>query len=86
MLRRASVLFGEVLNLLEAGDDPLLARRPAARLLDLRLDAQLGKEGRLVAALHELYRVQARLRPDFLDELRRNGRGAEIPETPATDA
>ena len=33
-------------------------------------DAQLGKEGRLVAALQELYRVQARLRPDFLDELR----------------
>ncbi|MFO1073482.1 MAG: protein-tyrosine-phosphatase [Geminicoccaceae bacterium] len=58
---------------------------PNSRMIGFA-DAQLGKEGRLVAALHELYRVQARLRPDFLDELRRNGRGAEIPETPATDA
>ena len=41
MLRRAAVLLDETLNFLEAGDDPLLARRPARFLLRLDLDAKL---------------------------------------------
>ena len=39
MLRGAAVLRDETLNLLEAGDDPLLAGRPARLLLRLGLDA-----------------------------------------------
>lgn len=42
-------------------------------------DELLGRDGRLVAALREHYRLQAPELPDFLDELRRAGRNAEIP-------
>lgn len=42
-------------------------------------DELLGREGRLVEALQAHYRLQAPVHPDFLEELRRNGRGAEIP-------
>ena len=41
VLRRAAVLRDEPLNLLEAGDDPLLAGRPARLILRLDLDAKL---------------------------------------------
>ena len=44
MLRRAAVLLDEALDLLEAGDDALLARRPARFLLRLGLDAKLGEK------------------------------------------
>ena len=51
---------------------------PNSRMIGFA-DAQLGKAGRLGAALRDLHRLQAKLRPDFLAELRRLGRGAEIP-------
>ena len=40
VLRSAAVLFDKTLNLLEAGDDALLARRAADLLLRLDLDAK----------------------------------------------
>jgi hypothetical protein len=40
MLRGAAVLLDETLNLLEPGDDPLLAGRPARVLLRLDLDTE----------------------------------------------
>jgi hypothetical protein len=43
-------------------------------------DELLGRGGRLVEALQAHYRLQAPAHPDFLEELRRNGRGAEIPD------
>lgn len=44
MLRRVAVLFDETLNLLEAGDDALFARRPACLFVRLDLDAKLFEE------------------------------------------
>jgi hypothetical protein len=41
VLRRAAMLFDKPLDLLEAGDDALLARRAARRPLRLGLDAKL---------------------------------------------
>ena len=41
VLRSAAVLLDETLNLLEAGDDPLFARRPACASVCLDLDAKL---------------------------------------------
>jgi predicted protein tyrosine phosphatase len=43
-------------------------------------DEILGREGRLAAALRDHYRLQAPALPEFMEELRRNGRGAEIPD------
>ena len=42
-------------------------------------DGILGRGGRLSAALGERYSIQAPRRPDFIEEARRNGRGAEVP-------
>jgi predicted protein tyrosine phosphatase len=42
-------------------------------------DDLLQRDGRLTAALREHYRVQAPAFPDFMAELRRNGRDAEVP-------
>ncbi len=45
MLRGAAVLFDEALNLLEAGDHPLLARGPRSDRLSVdRFDAELFQE------------------------------------------
>src|SRR5579883_1993458 len=44
VLWSAAMLFDEPLYLLETGDDPLLARRPARLLLRLGLDAKLGEK------------------------------------------
>ena len=43
-------------------------------------DEILGRDGRLVAALQDHYRLQAVALPTFVAELRRVGRGAEIPD------
>ena len=43
-------------------------------------DDILGRGAGLSAALCEHYRIQAPKRPEFIEELRRNGRGAEVPE------
>ena len=43
-------------------------------------DEILGRGGRLNAALRDHYRLQKPVRPEFMEELRRNGRGAEIPD------
>jgi predicted protein tyrosine phosphatase len=43
-------------------------------------DELLGRGGRLVAALRDHYRLQAVARPDFMEELRRVGRGSEVPD------
>lgn len=42
-------------------------------------DELLGRGGRMVAALQDHYRAQAKVLPDFLEELRRSGRASEIP-------
>jgi predicted protein tyrosine phosphatase len=42
-------------------------------------DEILGRGGRFSAALREHYRLQAPARPEFMEELRRAGRGAEVP-------
>ena len=52
---------------------------PNSRMVDFADDI-LGRGGRLNAALREHYRIQAPRRPEFVEELRRNGRGAEVPE------
>jgi predicted protein tyrosine phosphatase len=51
---------------------------PNSRLIGFA-DAILGRKGRLCAALREHYRVQVQARPELADELRRSGRGAEVP-------
>ena len=43
-------------------------------------DDLLGRGGRLSAALREHYKWQKPRRPEFMEELKRNGRGAEVPE------
>lgn len=45
-------------------------------------DELLGRGGRLNQALRDHYRQQAPAYPDFVEELRRVGRDAEIPEQP----
>ena len=52
---------------------------PNSRMVDFADDI-LGRGGRLSAALRDHYRYQAPRRPEFVEELRRNGRGAEVPE------
>ncbi|MFL5334787.1 MAG: tyrosine phosphatase family protein [Geminicoccaceae bacterium] len=52
---------------------------PNSRMVDFADDV-LGRGGRLSAALRDHYRYQAPRRPEFVEELRRNGRGAEVPE------
>jgi predicted protein tyrosine phosphatase len=52
---------------------------PNSRMVGFADDV-LGRGGRLSAALGEHYRLQAPARPEFMAELRRNGRGAEVPE------
>ena len=51
---------------------------PNSRMIGFADDI-LGRGGRLNAALRDHYRLQAPERPEFMAELRRNGRGAEIP-------
>jgi hypothetical protein len=52
---------------------------PNSRMIAFADDI-LGRGGRLSAALREHYRFQAPSRPEFMDDLRRNGRGAEVPD------
>ena len=52
---------------------------PNSRMIGFA-DEILGRQGRLNAALREHYRWQAPRRPEFMEELKRNGRGAEVPE------
>jgi len=70
------------------GDEPAIFERirairsiawPNSRMIGFA-DDLLGREGRLSAALRDHYRLQAPIFPDFVTELRRNGRGAEIPD------
>ena len=70
------------------GDEPAIFERirairsiawPNSRMIGFA-DDLLGREGRLSAALRDHYRLQAPIFPDFVAELRRNGRGAEIPD------
>lgn len=70
------------------GDEPAIFERlrrirpqawPNSRMIGFADDI-LGREGRLFAALEEHYRLQAPARPAFMEELRRSGRGAEVPE------
>jgi predicted protein tyrosine phosphatase len=51
---------------------------PNSRMIGFADDI-LGRGGRLVAALREHYRLQAPAHPEFMEELRRAGRGAEVP-------
>ncbi len=52
---------------------------PNSRMIGFADDI-LGRGGRLSAALREHYQWQKPRRPEFMEELRRNGRGAEVPE------
>jgi predicted protein tyrosine phosphatase len=52
---------------------------PNSRMVDFADDI-LGRGGRFSAALRGHYRYQAPRRPEFVEELRRNARGAEVPE------
>lgn len=52
---------------------------PNSRMIGFADDI-LGRGGRLNAALLEHYRWQKPRRPEFMEELKRNGRGAEVPE------
>jgi predicted protein tyrosine phosphatase len=52
---------------------------PNSRMVGFADDI-LGRGGGLVAALRDHYRVQAVALPDFIEELRRVGRVAEIPD------
>ncbi len=70
------------------GEEPAIFERirairsiawPNSRMIGFA-DDLLGREGRLSAALRDHYRLQAPIFPDFVAELRRNGRGAEIPD------
>ncbi|MFO1036531.1 MAG: protein-tyrosine phosphatase family protein [Geminicoccaceae bacterium] len=69
------------------GEEPAIFERihairsqawPNSRMIGFA-DDLLERGGRLNAALVDLYRRQAVARPDFLEELRRLGRGEEIP-------
>lgn len=70
------------------GDEPAIFARireirpiawPNSRMIGFA-DELLERGGRLNAALRDHYRLQAPARPEFMAELRRNGRGAEIPD------
>jgi len=70
------------------GDEPAIFARireirpiawPNSRMIGFA-DEQLGRQGRLSAALRDHYRLQAPNFSRFVEELRRNGRGAEIPD------
>jgi predicted protein tyrosine phosphatase len=70
------------------GEEPLIFGRlrgirpqawPNSRMVGFA-DEILGREGRLMAALRDHYRLQAAARPDFMEELKRVGRGSEVPE------
>jgi predicted protein tyrosine phosphatase len=70
------------------GDEPAIFARireirpvawPNSRMIGFADDI-LGRGGRLNAALRDHYRLQAPTRPEFVEELRRSGRGAEIPD------
>jgi predicted protein tyrosine phosphatase len=72
----------------EVGDEPAIFARireirpiawPNSRMIRFA-DEILERGGRLSAALRDHYRLQAPTRPEFMAELRRNGRGAEIPD------
>lgn len=72
----------------ELGDEPAIFARireirpiawPNSRMIGFADDI-LERGGRLSAALRDHYRLQAPARPEFMAELRRNGRGAEIPD------
>jgi predicted protein tyrosine phosphatase len=72
----------------EVGDEPAIFARireirpiawPNSRMIGFA-DEILERGGRLSAALRDHYRLQAPARPEFMAELRRNGRGAEIPD------
>ena len=52
---------------------------PNSRMIGFADDI-LGRSGRLSAALLEHYKWQKPRRPEFMEELKRNGRGAEVPE------
>ena len=52
---------------------------PNSRMIGFADDI-LGRGGQLNGALREHYRWQAPRRPEFMEELKRNGRGAEVPE------
>ena len=52
---------------------------PNSRMIGFADDI-LGRGGRLNAALREHYRLQAPKHPQFMEELKRNGRGAEVPD------
>jgi predicted protein tyrosine phosphatase len=52
---------------------------PNSRMIAFADDI-LGRGGRLNEALRAHYRWQAPRRPDFMEELKRNGRGAEVPD------
>jgi predicted protein tyrosine phosphatase len=71
-----------------AGDEPAIFARireirpqawPNSRMVGFADDI-LGRGGRLAAALREHYRLQAPALPAFMEELRRAGRGAEVPD------
>ena len=71
-----------------SGDEPAIFARirqirpiawPNSRMIGFA-DELLGRQGRLSAALRDHYRLQAPLFPQFVAELERNGRGAEIPD------
>lgn len=51
---------------------------PNSRMVGFADDI-LGRNGRLVTALQDHYRVQAPAFPEFVEELRRSGRASEVP-------
>ena len=72
----------------DVGDEPEIFARlrrirpqawPNSRMVGFA-DEILGRDGRLVAALKDHYRLQAVALPSFVEELRRSGRGSEIPD------
>ena len=52
---------------------------PNSRMIGFADDI-LGRGGRLSAALRDHYKLQAPKHPQFMEELKRNGRGAEVPD------
>jgi hypothetical protein len=61
--------------------DEVLAIRPGAwpnlRIVEIG-DALLNRNGELIAAAHEVYRLQIRRRPDLPDIMTASGRGREV--------
>ncbi|HYP63931.1 MAG TPA: protein-tyrosine-phosphatase, partial [Acidocella sp.] len=50
---------------------------PNLRIVEIG-DAKLGRGGTMVAALRNLYRTQIERDPNWVDEIRAEGRGREI--------